>query len=79
MRDKDEVLHLAETPTYGEVEAWYIHDCDASYSVDGISVVMQHAIRYWPEANVGGLYVLVLLVITALTRENPTWGTCTIS
>ena len=79
MRDNDETLYLARTPTYGEVEAWYIHDCDVSYSVDGIQAVIVEAIKVWPKADVGGLYVLVLLVITAMTRDNPTWSTCTIS
>lgn len=78
-KDSKETLFLAITPTYDEVEAWYIHDCPMAYSLSGITDILNEAITYWPYASKSGLYVLVLLVVTKLTRENPIWGTCTIN
>lgn len=64
---------------YNKVEAWYIHEADQAYSLAGIGPVMAEAVKQWPKADVGQLYVIVLLVITKTTRENPEWGTCTVS
>jgi len=73
---KVDVVH---TPTYGKVEAWYIHDADTAYQMSGIAEVYMEAREYWPQADRAGLYALVMLVIARTTNDNPEWATHTVS
>jgi len=71
-------VHVVHTPTYGQVEAWYIHDAKTAYQMSGIAEVYIEAREHWPQADRAGLYALIVVVIAKTTADNPEWATCTI-
>lgn len=71
-------VEVASTPTYGEVEAWYIHDAKTAYQMSGIAEVYMEAREHWSESDRAGLYALIVVVIARTTADNPEWATCTI-
>ena len=72
-------VSVSHTPTYGDVEAWYIHDAETAYQMSGIAEVYMEAREYWRQADRAGLYALVMLVIARITNDNPEWATHTVS